>query len=58
MYYRDFAGAEIRDRERMLRLSRALYETNLNAQDSSRHLEEAIMNVMEQALTYLQKEMC
>ena len=58
VYYRDFAGAETRDRERMLYFTRTLLDTNLNVQDSSRHLEEAIMSVMEQALTYLQTEMC
>lgn len=30
VYYRDFAGAEVRDRERMLSLTRNLLETNLN----------------------------
>ena len=58
VYYRDFAGAETRDRERMLGYTRTLLDTNLNVQDSSRHLEEAVMSVMEQALTYLQTEMC
>lgn len=30
VYYRDFAGAEVRDRERMLSLTRRLLDTNLN----------------------------
>ena len=30
VYYRDFAGAEVRDRERMLTLTRTLLDTNLN----------------------------
>lgn len=30
VYYRDFVGAEVRDRERMLALSRTLLDTNLN----------------------------
>jgi len=38
----------------MLALTRILLETNLNAQDASHHLEEAVTSVLEQALTYLQ----
>lgn len=53
VYFRDFAGAEVRDRERMLSLTRTLLDTNLNVQDASAHLEEAIMGVMATALTYL-----
>ena len=46
VYYRDFAGAEVRDRERMLVLTRTLLETNLNTQDASQHLEDAITSVL------------
>ena len=53
VYFRDFAGAETRDRERLLGFTKILLDTNLNVQDASRHLEEAIMSVMENALTYL-----
>ena len=52
-YYRDFAGAEIRDREAMIQLSKVLLETNLNSQDASHNLENAITTVLEQSLTYL-----
>ena len=57
-YYRDFAGAEIRDREAMIQLSKVLLETNLNSQDASHNLENAITTVLEQSLTYLQEQMC
>ena len=52
-YYRDFAGAEIRDREAMIQLSKILLATNLNSQDASLNLENAITTVLEQSLTYL-----
>ena len=58
VFYRDFAGAEVRDREKMLSLTRVLLDTNLNVTDASHHLEEAIMSVMEQSLSYLQQQMC
>jgi len=58
VYFRDFAGAEVRDRERLIALTRTLLETNLNVQDASHHLEEAVTSVLEQALTYLQEQMC
>lgn len=29
-YYRDFSGAEVRDREKLLSLTKTLLETNLN----------------------------
>jgi len=48
----------VRDRDLLLSLTRVLLDTNLNLQDSARHIEEAIMSVMEQALTYLQQQMC
>ena len=48
----------MRDRDLLLSLTRVLLDTNLNLQDSARHIEEAIMSVMEQALTYLQQQMC
>ena len=47
VYYRDFAGAEIRDREKLLSLTRCMLNTNLNVQDASHHLEESVMSVME-----------
>ena len=53
VYFRDFAGAEVRDREHLLKLTRTLLSTNLNVQDSSNNLEEALMSVLEQSLTYL-----
>ena len=46
-YYRDFAGAEIRDREAMIQLSKILLATNLNSQDASHNLEDAITTVLE-----------
>ena len=52
-YYRDFAGAEMKDREAMLQLNKLLLATNLNTQDANHNLENSIMNVLEQALTYL-----
>ena len=55
VYYRDFAGAEQRDRDKLLSLAKTLFETNLNVQDASHNLEDAIMRVMEQAMVYLQE---
>ena len=52
-YYRDFAGAEMKDREAMLQFTKFLLATNLNTQDANHNLENAIMSVLEQALTYL-----
>ena len=57
-YYRDFAGAEMKDREAMMQLTRVLLSTNLNTQDANHNLENSIMNVLEQGLTYLQEQMC
>ena len=54
-YYRDFAGSEMKDREAMMQLTKVLLATNLNTQDANQNLENSIMNVLEQALTYLQE---
>lgn len=57
VFYRNFAGAEASDRDYLLQQTRTLLSTNLNAMDSSQHLEEALMSVLQQSLAYLQKQM-
>ena len=56
-YYRDFAGAEARDREFMLQLSRCVLKTNLDSVNGSQQLEEGFTEVLERGLGYLQQQM-
>lgn len=52
-YFRDFSGTEMYDKENLNRLSKLLYNTNLSNLNAAHNLEEAMTNLLEQALTYM-----
>lgn len=54
-FFREYAGAELFDRENLTRIAKTLYNTNLASQNASNNLEMSFSSVLDQCMNYLQE---